>query len=123
MAKVVHFGDRLREIIAEKYLTQIEFAKRVGRSDNRVSAWCGMREFANQAPVKRALSALWADGVDPRYLWDETVTAWKVKAITDPDELEVHDMRITIAEQRREIDSLKRELRQMAKVVKELKGK
>lgn len=114
-AKVVHFGDRLRKLIEEKYITQAEFAKRVNRSDNRVSAWCGMQNFANRASTRRVLFNLIKDGVNPEYLWNPLVEDWKMKPVTDAEEVEMLEMRITIAEQRQELDRLKRELRDLEK--------
>jgi hypothetical protein len=76
--KKVHFGERVLVLIEEKFKTQAELAKAVGRVQSSVAMWVAKENFATTPAVRKNLQKLAAYGVNPEYLWNPLVTDWRM---------------------------------------------
>lgn len=104
--KKVHFGERVLVLIEEKFKTQAELAKAVGRVQSSIAMWAAKENFATTPAVRKNLQKLAAYGVNPEYLWNPLVTDWRMAPKSEVDEMSLHKLKIVLESVRQERDEL-----------------
>lgn len=109
----VHFGERLQQVVREKFGTQKELAKYFHskgflRSPNQatVSSWVQMETFKAKN-IRKALNSLAAVGVNPDFFFSPLVADWRGPSRVDLDESQVLELRIKVVELTDQIEKLK----------------
>lgn len=119
--KKVHFGERVLVLIDEKFKTQAELAKALGRVQSSVARMVASENFATTPAVRKNLQKLAKYGVNPEYLWNPLVSDWRMAAKVEVDETSIHRLRIIIDSVRQERDQMLLKVTRLEEMVAKLK--
>lgn len=93
-------------LIEEKFKTQAELAKAVGRAQSSVSGWISKENFATTPAVRKNLEKLKQHGVNPEYLWNPLVEDWRMLIVYEVDEMTMYRLKTQLAAVKKERDEL-----------------